>query len=97
LADFKVSEVIFFLCCTDRSCQACQDFMGGLLQVGTYVYVSWRNYKSSIQWSSGHGSRAIQGMYCLRSFGSRDRGFESDPGYRCLVFAYMRFSVFVYR
>jgi hypothetical protein len=39
--------------------------------------------------SAGHGSRAVWGMYCLRSLGSRDRGFESHSGHGRLVFVYM--------
>jgi hypothetical protein len=36
-------------------------------------------------------------MYWLRSLGSRDLGFESHSGHGCLMFVYVRFSVFVYR
>jgi hypothetical protein len=33
----------------------------------------------------GHGSRAVWNMYCLRSLGSRDRGFESHTRHGCLI------------
>jgi hypothetical protein len=48
---------------------------------------------------AGHSRRAVDGMHCLRSLGSRDRGFKSHSGHGCLVFVcvYVRFSVFVYR
>jgi hypothetical protein len=35
---------------------------------------------------AGHGSQAVWGMHCLRSLGSRDRGFRSHSGHGCLVF-----------
>jgi hypothetical protein len=38
---------------------------------------------------AGHGSRAVKGVHCLRSLGSRDRGFESPSGHGCLVFVYV--------
>jgi hypothetical protein len=38
---------------------------------------------------AGHDSRAVYGMHCLRSLGSRDLGFESHPGHGCLVFVYV--------
>jgi hypothetical protein len=45
-------------------------------------------FQEPIHHSAGHGSQAL---------GSRDRGFESHSGHGCLVFVYVRFSVFVYR
>jgi hypothetical protein len=38
---------------------------------------------------AGHGGRAIEGMHCLRSLGSRDRGFESHSGHGCLVLVFV--------
>jgi hypothetical protein len=38
---------------------------------------------------AGHGSRAVQGVHCLRLLGSRDRGFESQSGHGCQVFVYV--------
>jgi hypothetical protein len=35
--------------------------------------------------TAGHGSRAVWGMYCLRSLASRDRGFGSHARHGCLV------------
>jgi hypothetical protein len=35
--------------------------------------------------STGHGSRAVWGMYCLRSLGSWDCGLESHSGHGCLM------------
>jgi hypothetical protein len=46
---------------------------------------------------AGHGIRAVYGVYCLRSFETQDRGFESHSRHGCLVFVYVRFSVFVNR
>jgi hypothetical protein len=37
----------------------------------------------------GYGSRAVLGVHCLRSLGSRDRGFESQSGHGRLVFVYV--------
>jgi hypothetical protein len=34
---------------------------------------------------TGHGSRAVWGINCLRSLGRCDRGFESHLGHGCLV------------
>jgi hypothetical protein len=34
---------------------------------------------------AGHGSQAVWGMYCLRSVGGRDHGFESHSGHGCLM------------
>jgi hypothetical protein len=36
-----------------------------------------------------HGSRAVYGLHCLCSLGSRDHGFESHSGHGCLVFVCM--------
>jgi hypothetical protein len=36
-------------------------------------------------YGAGHGSRVFEGMHCLRSLGSRIRGFESHSGHGCLV------------
>jgi hypothetical protein len=40
---------------------------------------------SSTSYGAGHGSRAVWGIYSLRLFGSRDRGFESHSGNGCFV------------
>jgi hypothetical protein len=44
---------------------------------------------------AGHGSRAVEGVHCLRSLGSRDHGFESHSGHGCLVFVCAFFCVYV--
>jgi hypothetical protein len=45
---------------------------------------------------AGHGSRAVWSMYSLRSFGSRDRGFESHRRHECLVYVWVCvYSLFV--
>jgi hypothetical protein len=36
-------------------------------------------------YAAGRGSRSVQGLSCLRSLGSCDRGFESHLEYGCLV------------
>jgi hypothetical protein len=46
-------------------------------------------------WIAGHGSRAVQGIYCLRTLGSRDRVFESNTKHGCLVCVCV-YSVFVF-
>jgi hypothetical protein len=43
---------------------------------------------------AGHGSRAVEGMNCLRSLGSWDRMFESHTRHGCLVCVCV-YSVFV--
>jgi hypothetical protein len=43
------------------------------------------------KYEAGHDSRAVGGMYCLRSLASRDRGFEIHTRHGCLVRVFILF------
>jgi hypothetical protein len=74
---------------------------GNLLQC-LFVHHKFHTTRSWVRWCENcgglsdigrHGSRAVKGMHCLRSLGSRDRGFQSHSGHGCLVFVF--FCVYI--
>jgi hypothetical protein len=60
------------------------------LHTATLSHLLIRHLKFSLKLhGAGHGSRAVSGIHCFLSLGSRDRGFGSHSGHGCLVFVYM--------